>query len=420
MGVNTGTSSGGSSSSVGPVAALTIGGSAPNNTATGVFTCTGIELGDDTNTNPFAASAVTTALFTLNGGVADIGGNITNNSTQGTTVSTLTLAGGTLNMMGNTIGNNGGINSGNGPVNVVFPAVGQSATLENLGGSGINGANGLDMNGGGTLILAGSNTFTGTTAVDSGTLVVSALSAIPANGTVTAGTSSTNGIFQLARGVGAVTLTSLTVSTGSTADLTNNPLFINYTGAPDPIATIVSYLTSGYDAPGGHWTGGQIDSSSVAAMNATQSKLIYSIGYSDGADGLDPSLSSGEIEILPTLAGDAKLQGDVVFGDFQVLAQYFGKSGTNWEEGNFTYGSTTNFGDFQVLAQDFGQGSGGLTSAEAASLNNFAEEFGYTLVANSNGVGFQIVSVPEPASVGLLAAAGLGLLARRRRKDARR
>jgi hypothetical protein len=39
------------------------------------------------------------------------------------------------------------------------------------------------------------------------------------------------------------------------------------------------------------------------------------------------------------LAGDAKLHGTVDFGDYQVLAQYFGSSG-RWDEGNFTYGST--------------------------------------------------------------------------------
>jgi hypothetical protein len=57
---------------------------------------------------------------------------------------------------------------------------------------------------------------------------------------------------------------------------------------------------------------------------------------------------------MPTLAGDAKLQGNADFGDFQLLSQYFGQSGS-WDEGNFTYGSTINFGDFQLLSQNFGQ-----------------------------------------------------------------
>jgi hypothetical protein len=34
---------------------------------------------------------------------------------------------------------------------------------------------------------------------------------------------------------------------------------------------------------------------------------------------------------MPRLDGDAKFQGIVVFGDFQLLAQYFGQSGTSWD-----------------------------------------------------------------------------------------
>jgi fibronectin-binding autotransporter adhesin len=405
----------GGSSVVGPTATLTIGGSTPNNTATGVFTSNNIVLGDFTNDNAASvASAVATATLNVNGGMTIVNGSITNNSSQGTTVSTLNLAGGTLNMTGNSIGNNGGVNSGNGPVSVNFvPVAGQTATLENLGGSGINGV-GLPMSGSGTLILAGSNNFSGATSVNSGTVVVSAVSALPTDGTVTIGTTSTNGILQLGHGisssVNSVTLSSLTVNTGSTLDLTNNPLFINYNGNTDPVSTIAKYLADGFTA---HWAGGEISSSSVAGANASQSALIYSVGYADGADGIT-TLSSGEIEILPTLAGDAKMQGNVVFGDFQLLSQYFGQSGTSWDEGDFTYNGTTNFGDFQLLSQNFGQSASGLTSGELASINGFAAQFGEQM--EPNGTGYSLVSVPEPASVGLLAAAGFSLLARRRRR----
>ena len=116
------------------------------------------------------------------------------------------------------------------------------------------------------------------------------------------------------------------------------------------------------------------------------------------------------------LAGDAKLQGNVVFGDFQLLLQYFGQTGTSWDEGNFTYGSVINFGDFQLLAQNFGDNSSGLTSGEIASLNSFAAQFAERLVPNSDGVGFQTVSLPEPAAMMLFAAAAMNIMARRRRE----
>jgi fibronectin-binding autotransporter adhesin len=279
--------------------------------------------------------------------------------------------------------------------------------------------NSLAFNGPGTLILTGSNTYNGATTVNAGTLVIGKAQSLPTLSVVSIGTATQNGILQLGHGIGATTLASVTVDTGSSLDITNNPLFINYgfNSSADPIAQIVSYLSSGYSAAGGHWTGGQIDSSSVASANTRQSALVYSIGYADSADGLIPTIPSGEIEVLPTLAGDAKLQGNVVFGDFQVLAQYFGKSNTTWDEGDFTYSGTTNFGDFQLLAQNFGSNSGGLTGGELASINSFAAGFGAALVPDSDGVGFQVVSVPEPASLGLMAVAGMGLLARRKRRQ---
>jgi hypothetical protein len=206
------------------------------------------------------------------------------------------------------------------------------------------------------------------------------------------------------------TLSGLAVNSGSTLDLTTNTLLISY-GSTDPISAIQSYLASGYSSG---WVTGQIISSTVAALNASQNNLIYDVGYADGADGIT-SVPSGEIEIVPTLAGDAKLQGNVVFGDFQLLAQFFGQPGT-WDEGNFTYGPSVNFGDFQLLAQNFSANSGALTASEVASLDNFAEAFGEVLQPNPDGVGFILTSVPEPASAGLLAAAGAGLLVRRRRK----
>src|SRR5262249_33936637 len=156
------------SSTTGPTGILTIGGALPNNTASGIFSASGITLGNFTNANQFAVgSAVATATFTVNGGTANINGSISNRSTQGSTVSTANLSGGTLNMNGNQIGSSNGVNSGDGPITVNFPASGQSATLANLGGGGINGA-GLNMNGGGTLILAGSNGYSGATTVSLG------------------------------------------------------------------------------------------------------------------------------------------------------------------------------------------------------------------------------------------------------------
>jgi hypothetical protein len=227
-------------------------------------------------------------------------------------------------------------------------------------------------------------------------------------------TLSGTGTVKLGASIGNVDLTGLTIS-GGNLDINNNAVFVSYTGT-SPIASIFSYLASGRN--GGTWNGAGIDSSAVASLDASQTALVYAIGSADGADGIASGLASGEIEILPTLVGDAKLQGNVVFGDFQILAQYFGKSG-GWDEGNFTYGATIDFGDFQLLAQDFGSSAAALTASEFSSMNSFAESGGMELLANPGGAGFEVIAVPEPASVGVAAFAGLGLLSRRRRSRRR-
>jgi hypothetical protein len=211
---------------------------------------------------------------------------------------------------------------------------------------------------------------------------------------------------------GTANLSGLSIASGGTVNV-SSPLFIDYgVGNPSPASAIQSYLQSGYN--GGQWNGPYMNSVAVSGANASQSKLVYDVGYADGSDGLT-SVPSGEIEIMPTLAGDAKLQGTVDFGDFQLLAQYFGQPGS-WDEGNFTYGSTVDFGDFQVLAQNFGASSSGLTGGEFSSLNQFAARFGDGLAANPDGVEFQVISVPEPASAAAIFLAGSALLRQRRRK----
>jgi hypothetical protein len=217
--------------------------------------------------------------------------------------------------------------------------------------------------------------------------------------------------LQLVPNGGSSSQSSLVIINGSTVDVTNNNFLDVYGKSADPVSQIASYLATGYNT--GKWNGVGIESSSVAALNSSQSALIYSIGYADGSDGIT-GVPPGEIEIMPTLAGDAKMQGNVVFGDFQLLSQYFGQSGT-WDEGNFTYGSTVNFGDFQLLSQNFGASASALTGGEIVSIDSFAGQFGQTLAESQAGNGMSLVAVPEPESL-LLISAGFSLLVQRRRR----
>ncbi|HEX4589622.1 MAG TPA: autotransporter-associated beta strand repeat-containing protein, partial [Gemmataceae bacterium] len=161
-------------------------------TDTGVLTVNAaFNLGNIVSTT--ATAHASRATFTINGGTATINADINAvNSNPNTSTVTLTsilnLNGGTINVTGHQIGH-----AGAGTFNITtvnMPAGGQTATLANLGGSGINDA-GLNMTGAGTLVLAGTNTYTGPTTVTSGTLAL-APTATVASPVITVGTAPGN------------------------------------------------------------------------------------------------------------------------------------------------------------------------------------------------------------------------------------
>jgi fibronectin-binding autotransporter adhesin len=157
----------------GAVGSFTLGGPVPNNTSTAVLNVSSQFLIAN-RTNGTLSPA--TGTFVINGGTANINADILDASTTGTPstrITTLTFAAGTLNMMGHAIGTSAA------PItNVNMTSVGSTATLANLGGTGINGA-GLTVNGGGLLILDGTNAYTGTTTVGNGTVKLGTAIAYP-------------------------------------------------------------------------------------------------------------------------------------------------------------------------------------------------------------------------------------------------
>jgi hypothetical protein len=239
--------------------------------------------------------------------------------------------------------------------------------------------------------------------VNDGSLTVnvnSAIAGITGAGRLTVGTGSSNNTLKLAAGSGGSSVSSLIINTGSTLDLTNNHLIINYAGGADPVATIRQYLQSGYNK--GLWNGTGISSSSAAASGNR-----YALGYADGADGIVRGLSSGQIEVKYTIYGDLNLDGVVTGSDFTILAENLGKSVTGWDKGDFTYAGVVTATDFTLLAENLGKSASGaavaLPADDWAAVDAFAE---------ANGL---MADVPEPGG-GILCAIGAGLVMRRTRR----
>jgi filamentous hemagglutinin len=201
---------------------------------------------------------------------------------------------------------------------------------------------------------------------------------------------------------GNMAATALTITGNGIVNL-NGALNINFGSAADPISTIVGYLTNGYNH--GNWAGTTGIISTNAAASAGKAPL-FSVGYADGNNAYDlarvPGLQPNQVRVMYTLAGDANLDGNVNFADLLIVAQNFNKTGEDWVGGNFVYNPTdlVNFADLLIVAQNFNQ-----------SLPP-----GVTAVSTGGNIVSLDVTLPEPAASALTIVAGLGLLARRKRK----
>ncbi len=407
-------------------------------TTSGTFTWTGGTFGSGTNTQTltanggisFSGSPVLSPEATINNSATAnwTSGNIeaqgNNKSGQNTTFNN--LSGANFNLQGNNtydgrgststvpdVFNNAGtftksVGTGTTTMETEFNNSGQvnvqTGTLSLTGGGSQSG--GFTVSGGAALNLSGGHTFTATSTLGGagavnftgGTSVFNMGATLDPTGPVAI----TGGTVQIHS---VQTLASLSIS--ATLDLTNTHLFIDYGSGSDPISSIAGYIKSGYN--GGNWNGPGIISSNAQSLT---NGLHYGVGFADGADKIVSGLPSGEIELKYTLLGDANLDGTVNGSDFSILAANFGKGVTNWDQGNFLFSSSVNGSDFSALATNFGQGDSSadtsVSTADITALDAFAIANGLPLP--------MIGAVPEPACLGLFAMAGLGALARRRRR----
>jgi autotransporter-associated beta strand protein len=295
--------------------------------------------------------------------------------------------------LGGYFGSNGGLST------VTLGVAGGSGTfsgsLENNSGARLA----IVKTGAGTQTLSGDNTNTGTTAVNQGTLLIANKTALP-----DAPLNITNtGTLQLSQSIGGTMIPSLSISNFGQLDINNNHILIQYGSGTDPIATIRTYIQSGYAS--GLWTGPGIVSSAARANS-----LSYGIGYADSADPGNPaSLVSGTIDIQYTLLGDANLDGIVNGIDFGILAANFNKGVTGWDKGDFNYDNVVNGIDCAELAANFNKGASGISVGPGPLSDPALVAF-----AQANGLMADLTSIPDPACGTLMVMMAAGALTRRR------
>jgi autotransporter-associated beta strand protein len=276
------------------------------------------------------------------------------------------------------------------PLSVVINTSG-AYTISGVGG--IAGTGSLTKSGSGSATLSTVNSYTGGTNVTNGTLVVGANGALPANQAVTL----TGGTMQLAPNTGGETVSSLSITGGSTLDLTNNHIVIDY-GNPANQATVDSTV-EGYIISG--------------AIFSSLSNGSYGVGWADGNDASEAGIVAPDsVLIAYTLYGDADLDGAVTGNDFTILASNLGKVVSGWDKGDFDYDGTVTGNDFTALVSNLGKSASGadvkLPAADYVAIDAFAA---------ANGL---MSDVPEPGVTMLLLPVGVLFLSRQRRFNPRR
>jgi autotransporter-associated beta strand protein len=169
---------------------------------------------------------------------------------------------------------------------------------------------GIIKTGNGTLTLAATNTYAGSTTVTGGALKM----------------------------LGSAAWNPALVGPGTT-DIQHGRAVFDYSGGdPDPAAAVNAALTASH-ASG--FASGQIHSSTATSH--------IGLGWADDT-------VAKQVTVLSTYYGDANLDGVVNAIDFNAVATNFGKSGQTWSQGNFDYDAAgnVNTADFTLLAQNFG------------------------------------------------------------------
>jgi autotransporter-associated beta strand protein len=264
----------------------------------------------------------------------------------------------------------------------------------------INGSTGLTKLGTQKLTLATSNTYTGMTVVNAGTLELAATGALPVNNALTIAAGAT---MIADPNTGLLILSSLNLDPTSTGtavgklDLTDTGLVVHNGN----LATLTAAIQAGSNNLAWNGSAGIVSSTAAAdtahltALGVMQNadangNAIYTSVF-DRATGLN--LTSTDVLARYTWYGDANLDGHVDGSDYSLIDNGFLNQLTGWQNGDFNYDGVVNGSDYTLIDNAFNQQGAAIPASITA----------------------QVAPVPEPARAGIGVLASIALTRRRRR-----
>jgi autotransporter-associated beta strand protein len=258
----------------------------------------------------------------------------------------------------------------------------------------ITGSGALTKNGPGVVTLAGSNSYSGGTMVNAGTLVLDR--SFTSTTTVSVATGATMQLAQSATTPNNVVLKapSCSIAGSGKLDLKDNKLIVTSTPTGSwngsAYTGVTGLIARGYN--GGDFLGGGV----VTTMSgATGGNSLTSIGVaSNNALGLSTfggtSVAASDTLVMYTYAGDANLDGAITGDDYFQIDSGFPVNAKGWFNGDFNYDGTINGDDYFIIDSNFPQ--------QGAPL-------------------VELAPVPEPAAISVAGVAVTSLLGGRRRRQ---
>jgi len=277
-----------------------------------------------------------------------------------------------------------------------------------LSDSAAGGALSVAKSGAGTWALGGANSYSGSTAVSAGTLV------LDQSLTTTSGVAVTGGTLQLGPATTHVLRTpSLTITGDGRLDLRDNKLLTAtspgtfdgtaYSGVQGEIQR--AYNFGAWDQPGlttseqnaGQNAGPLSGTTTIGVATAEQ---VLFIGPSDTAVFMGQTVTGATTIAMYTYAGDVNLDGLVDGADYGTLDNWIQFPGTDgYANGDVNYDGVIDGADYGVLDNTIQ-----LQGAPIPGVNG------------ASGALAGVTAVPEPSVCGFAAVAAVGLIVRRRRR----